>query len=194
MLFSERLPSGGLSVLGGIAIETKSAPRANLIYGAVFCATQHLRCPIHSAGPMLSWWCFGSGSMLIHGVDLLVWPDVAQRCIITGFSLMLRVTQPSNLAHSTIWELFREAKNKNLALFATFLRLGIVAHRLNRWLRRKSADNLLFGSPIPLCGDGRESLIEKKLQRRRVFCFLRQADLPQWAALSFFAHALSLIA
>ena len=70
--------------------------------------------------------------MLFHGVDLLVWPDVAQRCIITGFSLMLRVTQPSNLAHSTVWELFREAKNKNLALFATFLRLGIVARRLKR--------------------------------------------------------------
>ena len=70
--------------------------------------------------------------MLFHGADLLVWPDAAQRCIITGFSLMLRVTQPSNLAHSTVWELFREAKNKNLALFATFLRLGIVASLFNR--------------------------------------------------------------
>ena len=70
--------------------------------------------------------------MLFHGVDLLVWLDVTQRYITTGFSLMLRVTQPSNLAHSTVWELFREAKNKNLAFFATFLRLGIVVHRLNR--------------------------------------------------------------
>ena len=70
--------------------------------------------------------------MLFHGADLLVWPDVAQRCVITGFSLMLRVSQPRNLAHSTVWELFRETKNKNLALSATFLRLGIVAYNLNR--------------------------------------------------------------
>ena len=70
--------------------------------------------------------------MLFHGVDLLVWPDAAQRCNIAGFSLMLRVSQLSNLAHSTVWKLSREAKNKNLALFATIFRLGIVAHRLNR--------------------------------------------------------------
>ena len=70
--------------------------------------------------------------MLFHGADLLVWPDVAQWYIIAGFSLMLRVSQPRNLAHSTVWELFRETKNKNLALSATFLRLGIVAYSFNR--------------------------------------------------------------
>ena len=62
-------------------------------------------------------------------------------------------------------------KTKKSIQLATFLRLGIVACLPNRWLKRKSADNLLFGSPIPLCGDGRESLIEKKLQRSQFFVF-----------------------
>ena len=84
---------------------------------------------------------------------------------------MVRVLNLSHSTHGTLWKLSREAKNKKSIQLATFLRLGIVACLPNRRLKRKNADNLLFGSPIPLCGDGRESLIEKKLQRSQFFCF-----------------------
>lgn len=109
--------------------------------------------------------------MLFHGVDLLVWLDVTQRCITTGFSLMLHVTQPSNLAHSTVWELFREAKNKNLALFATFLRLGIVASFSIADCCPKKRRKWLCGGLLLRCQGGRESPIAKMLQRNRDFCF-----------------------
>ena len=86
-------------------------------------------------------------------------------------SPMVRVLNLSHSTHGTLWKLSREAKNKKTDFSATFLRLGIVACLPNRRLKRKNADNLLFGSPIPLCGDRRESLIEKKLQRSQFFCF-----------------------
>ena len=93
------------------------------------------------------------------------------RRIFLPVSPMVRVLNLSHSTHGTLWKLSREAKNKKSIQIATFLRLGIVACLTNRRLKRKNADNLLFGSPIPLCGDGRESLIEKKVAEKLVFCF-----------------------
>ena len=93
------------------------------------------------------------------------------RRVFLPVSPMVRVLNLSHSTHGTLWKLSREAKNKKSIQLATFLRLGIVACLPNRRLKRKNADNLLFGSPIPLCGDRRESLIEKKLQRSQFFCF-----------------------
>ena len=113
------------------------------------------------------------------------WPDpMPLRRVFLPVSPMVRVLNLSHSTHGTLWKLSREAKNKKSIQLATFLRLGIVACLPNRRLKRKNADNLLFGSPIPLCGDRRESLIEKKVAEKSVFLFLQQADLPQWAALS----------
>lgn len=93
------------------------------------------------------------------------------RRVFLPVSPMVRVLNLSHFTHGTLWKLSREAKNKKSIQLATFLRFGIVACLSNRRLKRKNADNLLFGSPIPLCGDGRESLIEKKLQRSQFFLF-----------------------
>lgn len=93
------------------------------------------------------------------------------RRVFLPVSPMVRVLNLSHSTHGTLWKLFREAKNKKSIQLASFLRLGIVACLPNRRLKHKNADNLLFGSPIPLCGDRRESLIEKKLQRSQFFVF-----------------------
>ena len=100
------------------------------------------------------------------------------RRVFLPVSPMVRVLNLSHSTHGTLWKLSREAKNKKSIQLATFLRLGIVACLPNRRLKRKNADNLLFGSPIPLCGDRRESLIEKKLQRSRNFCFYKGRTDP----------------
>lgn len=77
----------------------------------------------------------------------------------------------ANLAHSAILKSPRELRNKNSALVATFLRLGIVAWPpITDWdpkMQEISRKKELF----PLCGDGKESVIAKKLQRSRDFCF-----------------------
>lgn len=124
----------------------------------MFRATQHLEQSAVSAS------CCSSAPFC--------WFDPMPLCrVFFPVSPMVRVLDLSHSTHGILWKLSREAKNKKSIQIATFLRLGIVASLPNRWLRCKSADNLLFSSPIPLCGDGRESLIEKKLQRSQFFCF-----------------------
>ena len=133
-------------------------PRVYLSYRVVFHATWYLEQSAVPASCCSSASFFWYDPMPLHRAFLPVSP-------------MARVLNLSHSTHGTLWKLSREAKNKKSIQLATFLRLGIVAYLPNRWLKHKSADNLLFGSPIPLCGDGRESLIEKKLQRSQFFCF-----------------------
>ncbi len=132
--------------------------RVYLSYRVVFHATRYLE---QSAVPAS---CCSSAPFR--------WSDpMPFRRVFLPVSPMVRVLNLSHSTHGTLWKLSREAKNKKSIQLATFLRLGIVACLPNRRLKRKNADNLLFGSPIPLCGDRRESLIEKKLQRSQFFCF-----------------------
>ena len=132
--------------------------RVYLSYRVVFHATRYLE---QSAVPAS---CCSSAPFC--------WYDpMPLRRVFLPVSPMMRVLNLSHSTHSTLWKLSREAKNKKSIQLATFLRLGIVACLPNRRLKRKNADNLLFGSPIPLCGDRRESLIEKKLQRSQFFVF-----------------------
>lgn len=144
--------------------------RVYLSYRVVFHATRYLE---QSAVPAS---CCSSAPFC--------WSDpMPFRRVFLPVSPMVRVLNLSHSTQGTLWKLSREAKNKKSIQLATFLRLGIVVCLPNRRLKRKNADNLLFGSPIPLCGDRRESLIEKSC-REVSFLFLQQADLPQWAALS----------
>ena len=132
--------------------------RVYLSYRVVLRATQHLE----QSAVLAS--CCSSAPFC--------WYDpMPLRRVFLPVSPMVRVLNLSHSTHGTLWKLSREAKNKKSIQLATFLRLGIVACLPNRRLKRKNADNLLFGSPIPLCGDRRESLIEKKLQRSQFFCF-----------------------
>ena len=65
----------------------------------------------------------------------------------------------------------RKPKNKIAAQIATFLRLGIVAWPPIADLNPKMQEISRKKEPFPLCGDGKESAIAKKLQKSRDFCF-----------------------
>ena len=56
-------------------------------------------------------------------------------------------------------------------LFCNFFAIADCCELPNCGLRRKSAGNRLHDGLFSLCGDGRESVIAKKLQRCRNFCF-----------------------
>ena len=77
----------------------------------------------------------------------------------------------ANLAYSTILKSPRELRNKNSALVATFLRLGIVASFSIADCCPKKRRKWLCGGLLLRCQGGRESPIAKKLQRNRDFCF-----------------------
>ena len=64
-----------------------------------------------------------------------------------------------------------ETQNKITAQIATFLRLGIVAWRPIADLDPKMQEISRKKDPFPLCGGGKESVIAKKLQKSRDFCF-----------------------
>ena len=73
----------------------------------------------------------------------------------------------SRAVPSPLWK----PKNKKTAQIATFLRLGIVAWPpIANW-DPKMQEISRKKEPFPLCGDGKESVIAKKLQRSRDFCF-----------------------
>ena len=67
--------------------------------------------------------------------------------------------------------LLRKPKNKIAAQIATFLRLGIVAWPPIADWDPKMQEISRKKEPFPLCGDGKESVIAKKLQKSRDFCF-----------------------
>lgn len=67
--------------------------------------------------------------------------------------------------------LLRKPKNKKTAQIATFLRLGIVAWPPIADRDPKMQEISRKKEPFPLCGDGKESVIAKKLQKSRDFCF-----------------------
>ena len=77
----------------------------------------------------------------------------------------------ANLACSAILKLPRELRNKNSALVATFLRLGIVASSPIADCYPKKRRKWLCRGLLLRCQGGRESAIAKKLQRSRDFCF-----------------------
>ena len=81
---------------------------------------------------------------------------------------MLRWVRPDQIV---MLKLLRESRNKNLDFFATFLRLGIVPSFPTRDWGAKAQVNRLHCGLFSLCGDGKESLIAKKLQKRLNFCF-----------------------
>ena len=81
---------------------------------------------------------------------------------------VLRWVRPGQIV---IPKLFRESRNKNLDIFATFFAIADCCELPNCGLRRKSAGNRLHDGLFSLCGDGRESVIAKKLQKRLNFCF-----------------------
>lgn len=55
--------------------------------------------------------------------------------------------------------------------FCNFFAIADCCELPNCGLRRKSAGNRLHDGLFSLCGDGRESVIAKKLQKRLNFCF-----------------------
>ena len=77
----------------------------------------------------------------------------------------------ANLAYSAILKLPRELRNKNFALAATFLRLGIVASSAIADCCQKKRRKWLCRGLLLRCQGGRESSIAKKLQESRDFCF-----------------------
>lgn len=77
----------------------------------------------------------------------------------------------ANLAYSAILKLPRELRNKNSALVATFLRLGIVASSPIADCYPKKRRKWLCRGLLLRCQGGRGSAIAKKLQRSRDFCF-----------------------
>ena len=77
----------------------------------------------------------------------------------------------ANLAYSAIPKLPRELRNKNSALVATFLRLGIVASSSIADYCPKKRRKWLCGDLLLRCQGGREPPIAKMLQRNRDFCF-----------------------
>ena len=81
---------------------------------------------------------------------------------------MLRWVRPDQIA---IPKPLREYRNKNLDIFATFLRLRIVASFPIADWGAKAQVNRFHGGMFSLCGDGREPVIAKKLQKRLNFCF-----------------------
>ena len=66
----------------------------------------------------------------------------------------------------------RKPKNKIAAQIATFLRLGIVAWPPIADRSTKAQEISRKNEPFPLFGDGKGSVITKKLQRSQDFCFL----------------------
>lgn len=64
--------------------------------------------------------------------------------------------------------LLRKQKSRH---FCNFFAIADCCELPNCGLRRKSAGNRLHDGLFSLCGDGRESVIAKKLQRCRNFCF-----------------------
>lgn len=77
----------------------------------------------------------------------------------------------ANLAYSAILKLPRELRNKNSALVATFLRLGIVTSSSIADCCPKKRRKWLCRGLLLRCQGGRESPIAKKLQRNRDICF-----------------------
>lgn len=67
--------------------------------------------------------------------------------------------------------LLRKPKNKITAQIAIFLRLGIVAWPPIADRDPKMREISRKKEPFPLCGDGKEFVIAKKLQKSRDFCF-----------------------
>mgnify|MGYP006959232673 CR=1 FL=1 len=61
-------------------------------------------------------------------------------------------------------------KNKIAAQIATFLRLGIIAWPPVADRSAKAQEISRKKDPFPHCGDGKESVIAKKLQKGRDFC------------------------
>ena len=62
-------------------------------------------------------------------------------------------------------------RNKNLGVFATFLRLGTPFRLCKAKTGRREAAHLRFYAVDPHLGALRQSLIAKKLQSRSFFCF-----------------------
>ena len=77
----------------------------------------------------------------------------------------------ASLAHSAILKSPREFRNKNSALVATFLRLGIVAISPIADCCPKTRRKWLCRGLLPRCQGGGELPIAKKLQKSRDFCF-----------------------
>ena len=77
----------------------------------------------------------------------------------------------ANLAHSAILKSPRELRNKNSALVATFLRLGIVAISPIADCCPKTRRKWLCRGLLPRCQGGGELPIAKKMQKSRDFCF-----------------------
>ena len=63
----------------------------------------------------------------------------------------------------------RKPKNKNCSPNCNFFAIRDCCVAPDRGSKRKSAGNQPQNEPFPLFGDGKESLIEKKLQRNRDF-------------------------
>ena len=64
-----------------------------------------------------------------------------------------------------------ESPETKISTFLQFFAIADCCELPNCGLRRKSAGNRLRDGLFSLCGDGRESVIAKKLQRCRNFCF-----------------------
>lgn len=77
---------------------------------------------------------------------------------------MLRWVRPDQIVTP---KLLRESRNKNLDIFA----IADCCELPNCASRCKSAGNRLHDGLFSLCGDGRESVIAKMLQKRLNFCF-----------------------
>lgn len=95
-----------------------------------------------------------------------------------GLCLAFVLLHAPQLFHGAIRRLFRGPRNKKSGQDATFLRLRIVGwcQYVDRGL--KNAVNSCKTALFPLCGNGRESVIEKKLQKRQDFCFCDGRRLP----------------
>ena len=118
--------------------------------------------------------CPPTGAATLYGTRR---PSTTSRCAVRGCRAWelprscSRCYAGSALTKSLFQSCSESLETKNRLGLQFFLRLRIVSGVPNRALRRKSAGNWPCGGPFLLCGDGRESVIAKKLQKRLNFCF-----------------------
>ena len=134
---------------------------------------------------------FGGGVAAPTGVATLYStrrPPMAPRCTVRAARPWHHAVQCAVAAHGSRREADHDAKlgplwpnrhpkaaprvqKQKSRHFCNFFAIADCCELPNCGLRRKSAGNRLHDGLFSLCGDGRESVIAKKLQKRLGFCF-----------------------